>query len=247
MTTPAHDANDRALSAAPPSLAWLLVPPQRRRVIVVIAGSALAGFAAWLIGMDTGHAAIVGVVFVALGLVWIGVPVAPGLDWELEQRTVREGTRSNVVELSWSLQARRRGVQQSALRRVQVLATDRLARHRLDLRNPADRAEIERLLGARAYATLQPPTRGLPKLRDLVECLDRLDDLDPDRTGLTAGSRAGPWPAATTNQFTDLLRKVTRYDRWPVGAADRAAARRRDHPPQPVGARTGRHRGRGDE
>jgi hypothetical protein len=65
--------------------------------------------------------------------------------------------------------------------RVQQLARRRLALHHLDLFNPADRLQIEQLLGRRVYAVLARSDRRPPPLRSVLRCLDALDALDPMR------------------------------------------------------------------
>jgi hypothetical protein len=51
----------------------------------------------------------------------------------------------------------------------------------LDVRDPADRPRIERLIGRRAFAVLATNQRRPPYLRSLLHCLDALDSLNTSR------------------------------------------------------------------
>jgi hypothetical protein len=165
------------------ALRGLLRPPRRARLALLVAAAVLATALCWYIGMDTVHAVTFGLVVGAAGLLWTAVPEHRDVGWEPTARATPEGARWDVTQLSWSLRTRRGRVQHTALRRVQELARHRLALRRLDLDEPGDRAEIERLIGEAAYATLARPGSDLPRLRALVHCLDVLDGLDPPRPG----------------------------------------------------------------
>src|SRR6185437_7005518 len=89
------------------------------------------------------------------------------------------GTRFDIVELSSSLRGRYGRVSGPAITRLQRLATQRLATHQLDLRNPLDRPAIERLIGSASYRLLTATGKRAPLLRSYVHCLDALDAVRP--------------------------------------------------------------------
>ena len=101
--------------------------------------------------------------------------------WRGEGVHVQSGARNNVAELSWSLESRFGRVSHAALVSVSDVARRRLAARHLDLREPNDRAQIEQLIGRRAYLLLVSRPRRRPYLRSLVHCLDALDALETSR------------------------------------------------------------------
>lgn len=155
----------------------LLRPPRRRHFILLLIGAILVAFVCWYTGMDLPHAVTVAAALTAAGLCFIAAPDPERAPWPDEETgTGAEGARRDIVQLSWSMRPRYGRIRTSGLGRVQNLARYRLALHQLDLRNPHDRAAIERLIGTAAYATLHSDKR-LPLLRSVVHCLDMLDRL----------------------------------------------------------------------
>lgn len=148
---------------------------------LVLGAAAVTGVVCWYFGTDVWHALMTGAAVAAAGLVWVALPEQPITRWRGIQRAPHEGTRQDVLQLSWSVRPRYGRVRDSALRRVQELARSRLALHHLDLLDPRDRPEIERRLGRTAYATLRSTGRRPPFLWSVVRCLDALDRLDPPR------------------------------------------------------------------
>ena len=75
---------------------------------------------------------------------------------------------------------------------MRQLARHRLAQHQLDLNDPADRYEVELLIGRSAYTVLVR-SKGRPLLRSFLHCLDALDAMDRTRPrGPHRGDHAGP-------------------------------------------------------
>ncbi|MHA6624805.1 hypothetical protein ACU61A_05255 [Pseudonocardia sichuanensis] len=148
------------------------------RVALLAAGAALAGVACWVVGMDAGHAATVGLALAAAGLCWIALPGHREVAWPDAAATDEVGARWDVARLSWSLRPRRGRVPLAGMRPVQDLARRRLELHGLDLGDPRDRAAIERLVGEAVYATLALPATRPPHVRSVLRCLDALDRLD---------------------------------------------------------------------
>jgi hypothetical protein len=151
----------------------------RARVALLVVGAALAGTACWVVGMDSWHAATLGLVLVAAGLCWVAVPGHRDVAWPETGGPQEEGARWDVARLSWALRPVRGRVPHAGLRHVQDLARQRLALHGLDPGDPADRPAIERLVGEAAYATLALPATRPPRVRAVFHCLDALDRLDP--------------------------------------------------------------------
>lgn len=151
-------------------LADLIRPPRHRRVVLSAVGVVLVAGIAWYLGLDTWNAIELGGVLLALVILWILPPRGEHADRAVSSQAVPQGYRRDVAELSRSLHAR--------TGRVRGVAAQRLATQKLNLDDPADRAGIERLIGAGTYSTLLPDAQRLPTLRALLHCLDMLDRLD---------------------------------------------------------------------
>jgi hypothetical protein len=148
------------------------------RLVLAGTGAVLAAAACWVVGMDVGHAATVGLVLAAAGLCWVAVPAHREVAWPGTAAVQEEGARWDVARLSWSLRPKRGRVPRAGLRPVQDLARRRLEPRGLDLADPRDRAAIERLLGEAAYATLALPAARPPHVRAVQRCLDALDRIE---------------------------------------------------------------------
>jgi hypothetical protein len=168
-------------------------PPKRRATVRILILALLAAALCWYFGANALHAILIGGVVTTVGVIGLVASETPDLiviDWRSAGRPNRHGARSDVAELSWTLRGSFGRVGSPAVWRARRLARQRLARHQLDLLNPADRPEIERLIGRRAYAVLVSGERRSPLLRTFVHCLDALDALDPARPSTPpSGSR----------------------------------------------------------
>jgi hypothetical protein len=170
------------------ALAALVRPPRRSRLVLTLVVAVVVGGVGWWAGMDAAHALALALAVVAIGIVWVAVPDHEHTGWRDEPIEQPEGARHDVVRLSWMLRSRGGAVQSAGVRRIRDLAQERLDPYRLHLDSAADRAAIEDLIGAEAYATLHPRSDRLPKLAAVTRCLDRLDRLD--RTPADAFRRA---------------------------------------------------------
>ncbi|MGH9090003.1 MAG: hypothetical protein ACRDZR_01270 [Acidimicrobiales bacterium] len=165
-------------------LTRFLQPPARRVTICVLIVALLVAAICWYFGADVWHSILLGSVITTvgvIGLVGATIDVAD-VSWRGGRRTNRNGSRSDVAELSWSLRGSHGRVGNSAMWRVQQLARRRLALHQLDLHDPADSRRIKQLIGRSAYTVLGRGDRRPPRLRSLLGCLDALEALDPTRT-----------------------------------------------------------------
>ncbi len=156
----------------------LLRPPLRGRLIICVLLGAGTGLIAWYFGMDAAHAVALGLVVAVVAAVLGTVPDNRPADWVRERAPIESGIRRDVTHLSWSLHSRSGAVAASAHRRVRDLARSVLARHELELDEPADAAAIEQLLGPQAWDTIRPGERSLPQLVYVESTLDALRRLD---------------------------------------------------------------------
>jgi hypothetical protein len=156
---------------------------RRRAAGHVLLVSLLMAVISWYFGADISHSILIGTA-VALGVVGLygsGGPELKSTGWRGGVESSGAGARRDVAELSWSLRKSYGRVGDTAVSRVQRIARQRLALHELSLHDPADRREIELLIGRNAYALLVPDGRRAPSLRSLLHCLDVLDALEPRR------------------------------------------------------------------
>lgn len=161
-------------------------------ITIVIAALLIAGVC-WFFGVEPVHAAGIGCVGLAIGLIWVAVPYLDQSGWERRAARGAGGTRRDVAQLAAALTPSLGRVSDTALERVTVVARQRLALHHLDLENPADRPAIESLIGRPAYSTLRPRenSRRLRRqtltFRRLVHCIEVVDALQPphQQTALT--------------------------------------------------------------
>jgi hypothetical protein len=171
----------------------LFGPVRRPRWRATVGALTVALFLAaicWYFGADPWHSILIGTAVTAVavsGLVGIGDLNLGEIVWRGGGRPNRNGARSDIEELSWSLRGSRGRVNPEVMWRVRRLARQRLALHQLDLLDPADRGKIEQLIGHRANALLVRGDRR-PPLRSLLRCLDVLDTLNP--TGPATSSRS---------------------------------------------------------
>jgi hypothetical protein len=156
----------------------LLRPPFRGRLVVCTTIGAAVGVIAWYFGMDVAHAVALGLVVAAVAAVLGAVPEHRPADWVRDREPPESGIRRDVSHLSWSLHSRSGAIAISAHRRLRDLARSTLARHDLDLDDPADAPAIERALGTEAWDTVRPGERALPRLAAVESTLDALADLD---------------------------------------------------------------------
>lgn len=156
--------------------------PERRSAAAAVLTALGLSAICWYFGADTWHSLLLGTTITAIA---VTLRVAGGVEvTDIRWREVRHGptgSRHDVMNLSGSLRAGFGGVGQAAQWRLKQIARQRLTLCDLHLGNPADRPEIEQLIGRRAYRTLVGNGRHRMRLRSLVHCLDALDGLDTAR------------------------------------------------------------------
>lgn len=147
--------------------------------------SALAGFV-----VGTGLALTAAALGTALlvGLAVAGLVVVTGraaADIESEAghatRVRRDGVRGDIQDLAWSLVGRDGRTGERALRRLRETGATRLARHGVDLADPADAQRVRTLVGDRAYVTLTRTSHPLPSVSDARHTIGALERLGPNR------------------------------------------------------------------
>ena len=171
-----------------------LIPlPGRRATAGVLAAALLVAGICWYLGADVWHSILLGAALTTIGLIATVTVDFGNTEWRDDGGLKRQGTRREIIDLSWSLRGRYGRVDIRAVSRVRELARRRLALHHLELRDPADRRRIEQLIGHQVYTVLGPGKRRPPLLRSLLYCLDVLDTLDPTRpTTSTSPGRGTP-------------------------------------------------------
>lgn len=157
-------------------------PLVRARDLATLAGLSLV---AWYLGANVWHSILVGgaVTVVLRAASLVSEPSEIGFDWRPERRTRARGGRSDVSSLAMSVRPHwgRTGV--TADRRVVEIGRRRLALHHLDLANPDHHAQIQQLVGRRAFRSLtRDDYRGM-RMYSLLHLLDRLDALDGSDLG----------------------------------------------------------------
>jgi hypothetical protein len=161
----------------------------------VVAGVALAAAVALSVArlLDPVHAFLVAAVGAVVVLVWRRLDDGSEEQWPDPPEEARAGARHDVSELGWATFTRSGEVSERVLRRVQALAAARLARHGVDLADPARRADVERLLGADVAAGLA--SRRGPTARTLEHWLDAIERLGPPEPHRGHGRAPEPGPA----------------------------------------------------
>ncbi len=167
-------------------------PPSWPRTIRLLAIALAIAVLCWFLGADVWHSILFGSALTLLGLLFSVVPDRGDIGWRGGERRSRDGARNDVAVLSWSLRTGYGRIGNATFWRVQQLARHRLATIQLDLNDPADRDQIEHVIGSRAYAVLVPGAGRPPYLRSLLHCLDVLDALDPTRPTHLASRAAAP-------------------------------------------------------
>ena len=138
---------------------------------------ALLGFGGVL---DPVHAVLFGCLLFALISLRSVASDQLDADWPSRRYTNRAGARNSVSDLAWQVFDTDRRVRGNVVQRVRNLAAARLASLGVDATDPAQRPQVERLLGPRVAAGLAADQR--PTARTLQTWLDAIDRLDPERT-----------------------------------------------------------------
>jgi len=157
----------------------------------LVSGAAVAA-AVWVLGMTFASAVVVGCAVAA------GVAVVQRIDGRIEPRAGTrsehrtDGVRGEVLELAWTMVGRDGRAGERALRHLRAAGARRVARHGLDLTDPADADAVRALVGARAHVTLTRRSHPLPSVGDLTHTLGVLERLGAARTRSRHAGRDQP-------------------------------------------------------
>ena len=145
-----------------------------------VAFGAAAGLS-WLAGLAFVTLALVGLAAVAGVLVLTGLDVRPDPGFERARHDRRHGARGELQDFAWAMVARDGRVSERMMRRVREIASARLARHGLDLSDPADERAIEELVGSHVFRTLTRTGSPRPKMSEIRHAVDALDRIGTTR------------------------------------------------------------------
>ncbi|MFC8732639.1 hypothetical protein ACFT5B_09290 [Luteimicrobium sp. NPDC057192] len=151
-------------------------PPERRRFAVVVL-PVLAVVVPWYLGVDPWHALAFGAVALTIAVLWRGAPDWDEAAWRPGSRPPASGVRDDVSRLSMVVGRGHLPVGPAAVRRLRAVAAVRLARHGVDLDDPADAPRVAALLGPHAPAVLRGDVTRV-KRPAFVACVDGLERLD---------------------------------------------------------------------
>lgn len=130
--------------------------------------------------LDPIHAGLLGCLLLA-GTGLRGGPAEQlAADWPARRFTKRAGGRNAVSDLAWQVFDTDRRVRPLVVQRVRELAAARLALLGVDAHDPAQRPQVDQLLGPRVAASLF--AAGRPTARTLQLWLDAIDRLNQERT-----------------------------------------------------------------
>ncbi|WP_028049490.1 hypothetical protein [Cellulomonas sp. URHD0024] len=142
---------------------------------------AVAAGLALLTGLSYVTLALVGAAAFAGVLVLTRFDVRPDPPSTQARHDRRHGARGELQELAWGMVARDGRVSERMMRRIRVIGAGRLARHGLDLSDPADGRAIEELVGSQVFRTLTRTTSPHPKMADIKRAVDALDRIGTTR------------------------------------------------------------------
>jgi len=151
--------------------------PRERRVFAVVVLPVLAALVPWYLGVDPWHALAFGAVVLAVAVLWRGAPDWDDAAWRPGTRPAATGVRDDVSRLAAAVGRGRLPVGPPAVRRLRAAAAVALARHGVDLADPADAPRVVALLGPHAPAVLHGDVARVRRTA-FVACLDGLERLD---------------------------------------------------------------------
>lgn len=162
-----------------------------KRPLIMLAAAAALLLA---LGLDVRSAVVVALGAAALTAVVERVDLNPEPAPERHRSAARDGTRGEVLDLAWTMVGRDGRAGERVLRRLRAVAAGRLARHGVDLADPDAAADVERLLGARARATLTRTSHPLPSASDVAHTVSALERLGPDPAPHAVAGTTAPDP-----------------------------------------------------
>jgi len=151
---------------------------RRRRVGAALwtVSAVLAALVAWDLGLDVGHAVLLGALVAGAGTLQLTMPELETPELPEPAGYARDGVRQEVASLTYAMRGEKGAVRESVVLRIRDLAARRLARHGLELDRQDDTERIEALLGPAAGVLVRGQTR--PSASAIAACLDALDALD---------------------------------------------------------------------
>lgn len=164
-----------------PGLTGIVRLPSRSEAVRGLSAAALIAVICWFFGVDAWHSILLGcaiTVAILAGTVMTSSPEAEDLSWRHGKGAGSEGSRNDVANLSYSLNAGWGRVGLTAGRRLHQIARRRLALEGLDLQNADHGPAIERRIGRPAYRILMRSDKRRLRLGTLMSCLDALDAID---------------------------------------------------------------------
>lgn len=167
----------------------------RKTVAVTIAFAAFTAAVSWGVGLGPIESGLMAAVAVTLGAAQaVRSRLEPEPAWPPRRLDPQHlGTRREVEQLRWTMTGRRRLIGEPVLRRLRAVAQHRLARHGVDLHDPAQAERVTALVGATAYSVLitdQSNPVDYATFERCVAALERLDD-HPDGSGSGTGWAMG--------------------------------------------------------
>ena len=161
-----------------------------RRSIVSVLLAFAVGFILQRAGLATVAAGVVGLVILAIGLLWIAFAIPDGDgDWPPRPVQKIDGARRETIQLAWALRTRSEAINHEIIGRVHAVAVARLASHGLDADKPGDHSAILALGGPLFVAIVGPPDGWPTALGPLAATLDAIEAIPRvERTGPRAST-----------------------------------------------------------
>jgi len=137
----------------------------------------VVALAVCLVFLRVGSAILVGLAVAAFAVLVPRLGAVREPELRGVERVSRDGVRSDVQDLTWSLVGRDGHAGERAVRRLQQTGAVRLARHGIDLADARDADRAVALVGRRAYVALTGPTSrslSIPDVRHTIQALEHL-------------------------------------------------------------------------
>lgn len=147
--------------------------PARTVATTAVLATAAATALAWTGIVDPVHAYAAAALATTTALLWTTSTTTDDPAWPRRAEEVRPGGRHDVSDLGWSTFGRDGRVTDRVVQRIRRLADARLRAHGVDVRDPAQRPDAERLLGARVVDQLWSATP--PTARTVQTWLDAIE------------------------------------------------------------------------
>lgn len=160
----------------------------------------LAGGAAVTVGVEATSAVVVGVVAALVVLAAERIGAGPDVAPDPVPTSPREGARGEVQDLVWAMVGRDGRIGERPMRTLRRAAAARLARHGVELDDPADDAVVRALVGPRAHRTLRRTVAPLPSVADVRHTLDALERLGSRPADTVAVHEPAAGPTGPTSE-----------------------------------------------